>query len=132
MDKKVIDKEAIIAEYLTGNMSYREMGIKYGIDFSKGVPSHDTIERVYSLINPDAFQSCFVSWKRALYSSSKGLSLFLQYFFFKQVIRNFCDRLKGAGFFFWYANISKFLLGSCSWRMEIIWVSVNFDFLMAV
>jgi hypothetical protein len=46
MDKKVIDKEAIIAEYLTGNMSYREMGIKYGIDFSKGVPSHDTIERV--------------------------------------------------------------------------------------
>ena len=100
MDKKVIDKEAIIAEYLTGNMSYRKMGIKYGIDFSKGVPSHDTIERVYSLINPDAFQSSFVSWTRALYSSSKGLSLFLQYFFFKQVIRNFCDRLKGAGFFF--------------------------------
>ena len=33
MDKKVIDKDAIIAEYLTGNMSYRKMGIKYGIDF---------------------------------------------------------------------------------------------------
>ena len=33
MDKKILDKEAIIAEYLTGNSSYRKMGIKYGIDF---------------------------------------------------------------------------------------------------
>lgn len=33
MDKKGIEKEAIIAEYLTGNSSYRKIGIKYGIDF---------------------------------------------------------------------------------------------------
>ncbi|MBS1775019.1 MAG: transposase [Bacteroidetes bacterium] len=33
MDKKIIEKEAIIAEYLTGNTSYRKIGIKYGIDF---------------------------------------------------------------------------------------------------
>ena len=33
MDKKAIEKEAIIADYLTGNSSYRKMGIKYGIDF---------------------------------------------------------------------------------------------------
>jgi len=33
MDKKVLEKEAIIAEYLTGNLSYRKIGIKYGIDF---------------------------------------------------------------------------------------------------
>ena len=33
MDKKVVEKEAIIAEYLTGNSSYRKIGIKYGIDF---------------------------------------------------------------------------------------------------
>lgn len=33
MDKKAIEKEAIIAEYLTGNLSYRKIGIKYGIDF---------------------------------------------------------------------------------------------------
>lgn len=33
MDKKVIDKEAIIAEYLTGEISYRKIGEKYGIDF---------------------------------------------------------------------------------------------------
>lgn len=36
------------------------------IDFSNGVPSHDTIERVYSLINPDKFQACFIAWTKAL------------------------------------------------------------------
>jgi len=43
------------------------------IDFSNGVPSHDTIERVYSLINPEAFHSCFVSWTKALQNNDKGL-----------------------------------------------------------
>jgi transposase-like protein len=33
MEKKAIEKEAIIAEYLTGNLSYRKIGIKYGIDY---------------------------------------------------------------------------------------------------
>ena len=33
MDKKLVEKEAIIAEYLTGNLSYRKIGMKYGIDF---------------------------------------------------------------------------------------------------
>jgi len=33
MDKKAIEKEAIIADYLTGNCSYRKLGTKYGIDF---------------------------------------------------------------------------------------------------
>jgi predicted transposase YbfD/YdcC len=43
------------------------------IDFSNGVPSHDTLERVYSLINPEAFHSCFVAWTNALYHNNKGL-----------------------------------------------------------
>ena len=33
MDKKGLEKEAIIAEYLTGEISYRKLGEKYGIDF---------------------------------------------------------------------------------------------------
>lgn len=33
MDKKTIDKEAIIAEYLTGTSTYRKIGSKYGVDF---------------------------------------------------------------------------------------------------
>lgn len=43
------------------------------IDFTNGVPSHDTIERVYSLINPDAFHACFVSWTKALNNNNKEL-----------------------------------------------------------
>ena len=43
------------------------------IDFSNGVPSHDTIERVYSLIHPDAFHSCFVAWTESLQMNNKGL-----------------------------------------------------------
>ena len=33
MDQKQIVKEAIIAEYLTEELSYRKLGEKYGIDF---------------------------------------------------------------------------------------------------
>ena len=33
MDKNSIEKQTIIAEYLRGNLSYRKIGIKYGIDF---------------------------------------------------------------------------------------------------
>lgn len=43
------------------------------IDFTNGVPSHDTIERVFSLINPDAFHTCFVAWTSALYHAAHKL-----------------------------------------------------------
>lgn len=35
MQVKALNKEAIIAEYLTGDYSYRQLGLKYGIDFRK-------------------------------------------------------------------------------------------------
>jgi len=31
MDKKMINKEEIVAEYLTGNISYRALGQKHGV-----------------------------------------------------------------------------------------------------
>lgn len=43
------------------------------IDFSNGVPSHDTIERVYSMIKPEDFQSCFMAWTKVLCEGNKGL-----------------------------------------------------------
>ena len=33
MTKSRIEKESIIADYLTGDNSYRKLGIKYGIDY---------------------------------------------------------------------------------------------------
>lgn len=35
MQEKKVNKEAVIAEYLTGDYSYRQLGAKYGIDFRK-------------------------------------------------------------------------------------------------
>ena len=32
------NREAIIAEYLTGDYSYRQLGVKHGIDFRKQEP----------------------------------------------------------------------------------------------
>lgn len=31
------------------------------LDLANGVPSHDTIGRVYSMLNPDIFRRCFIS-----------------------------------------------------------------------
>lgn len=33
MDKKAVEREAIIAEYLTGEISYRKLGLKCGVDY---------------------------------------------------------------------------------------------------
>jgi transposase-like protein len=32
-DKTVQEQEAIVAEYLTGNLSFRKLGVKHGVDF---------------------------------------------------------------------------------------------------
>ncbi len=36
------------------------------LELTNGIPSHDTFGRVFSLINPDAFRACFISWPQAI------------------------------------------------------------------
>ena len=36
------------------------------LDLSQGVPSHDTYERVFNRIKPQAFQACFRAWVQAI------------------------------------------------------------------
>ena len=43
------------------------------IDLSNGVPSHDTLERVYSSINPNDFHDCFVAWTKVLCNTDNKL-----------------------------------------------------------
>lgn len=40
--------------------------LKTFLSLPNGIPSHDTFGRVFSLMNPDKFESCFCSWIEAL------------------------------------------------------------------
>jgi len=40
--------------------------LKRFLKLPKGIPSHDTFERVFELINPKAFQRCFRNWVEAI------------------------------------------------------------------
>jgi predicted transposase YbfD/YdcC len=51
----------------------RQSELSQIIDFSNGIPSHDTIERVYSMIQPEAFHACFVAWTNALCNTNNKL-----------------------------------------------------------
>jgi predicted transposase YbfD/YdcC len=42
------------------------------LDLEHGVPSHDTFGRVFSRLNPDAFERCFVAWTRAIAQTAGG------------------------------------------------------------
>jgi predicted transposase YbfD/YdcC len=42
------------------------------LDLAGGIPSHDTFGRVFSMINPDAFEKCFTAWVAAVAQSSGG------------------------------------------------------------
>jgi predicted transposase YbfD/YdcC len=45
------------------------------LDLPGGIPSHDTFGRVFSHLNPDAFERCFVSWTRSLSQGTGGMKL---------------------------------------------------------
>lgn len=42
------------------------------LDLDQGIPSHDTFGRVFALLDPDAFERCFMAWSRSLVTSSEG------------------------------------------------------------
>ena len=42
------------------------------LDLPGGIPSHDTFGRVFALLNPDAFERCFLSWMSSLVELSGG------------------------------------------------------------
>jgi len=45
------------------------------IKLNNGVPSHDTISRVFRLIKPDVFHEAFLEWVRSLDLGSEGLNV---------------------------------------------------------
>jgi predicted transposase YbfD/YdcC len=46
--------------------------LKTFLELSAGIPSHDTFNRVFARINPDAFEACFRQWMGSLVDLSGG------------------------------------------------------------
>lgn len=51
----------------------REEWLRTFIKLRNGIPSHDTIGRVFSLLDPHAFQECFQAWVRAIHERVQGV-----------------------------------------------------------
>ena len=39
---------------------------RMGLKLKNGVPSHDTFQRIFSLLNPKEFEKCFIKWVKAV------------------------------------------------------------------
>ena len=50
----------------------REDWLSTLLELPNGIPSHDTINRVFSLIDPQAFQQCFVDWVKSVSTITEG------------------------------------------------------------
>jgi len=46
--------------------------LKTFLELPNGIPSHDTFARVFALINPQKFQSCFVNWMKSIQKITSG------------------------------------------------------------
>jgi predicted transposase YbfD/YdcC len=45
----------------------KEAWLRDFLALPNGIPSHDTFRRVFTLIDPDAFERCFLGWVRAVF-----------------------------------------------------------------
>jgi predicted transposase YbfD/YdcC len=45
----------------------KEAWLRGFLALPNGIPSHDTFRRVFTLIDPDAFERCFLGWVRAVF-----------------------------------------------------------------
>lgn len=54
----------------------KEKFFKSILELPNGIPSHDTIRRVYMLLNPESFEQCFKSWTTSLSKKQKGVLAF--------------------------------------------------------
>jgi predicted transposase YbfD/YdcC len=51
----------------------KEKWLKTFLDLPSGIPSHDTLGRVFSLIDPEQLEKCFQSWVASIAEEIKGI-----------------------------------------------------------
>jgi len=54
--------------YGKGKISF----LKQFLTLSNGIPSHDTLNRVFSILNPKELQSCFIDWVQSIAQITNG------------------------------------------------------------
>lgn len=62
-------------EYWTEIESYgknKYEWFKQFLELPHGIPSHDTISRVFQILNPEELQRCFLKWVQSVYQLTKG------------------------------------------------------------
>ena len=50
----------------------KEAWLRGFLALPNGIPSHDTFRRVFMLVDPDAFERCFLGWVRAVFRPGEG------------------------------------------------------------
>ena len=45
---------------------------RLGLELANGVPSHDTFNRLFSALDPHAFERCFMAWTQQLHQETQG------------------------------------------------------------
>jgi len=50
----------------------KEDWLRKFLELPNGIPSDDTFGRLFSILDPEAFHSCFVNWTQALHDSTNG------------------------------------------------------------
>lgn len=50
----------------------KEEWLRKYLELPGGIPSHDTFNRVFSLLNPDALRECFLSWVEQIAQRTEG------------------------------------------------------------
>ena len=45
---------------------------RLGLELTNGIPSHDTFNRVFSALDPQAFERCFMAWTQQLHQETQG------------------------------------------------------------
>lgn len=51
----------------------KESWLRTFLKLPNGIPSHDTFGRFFALLDPAAFQNCFMNWVRAVHESIQGV-----------------------------------------------------------
>src|SRR3954465_13113559 len=50
----------------------KEAWLRDFLALPNGIPSHDTFRRVFMLVDPEAFERCFLAWVRAVFRPGEG------------------------------------------------------------